>query len=122
MKINHDSIACFCQRIRRIVQGKIKKRTKKQKQIFLGDGFPYLSGAEVEALAGVSSSDECRVETHGHVRPPHGNSLVTDVSAVSAIGAKPNIHCKAIELVCGGSPKACVLVEWKALDRVKSEI
>ena len=31
------------------------------------------------------------------------------------IGAKPN-------LVCGGSPKICVLVEWKALDRVKSEL
>ena len=37
------------------------------------------------------------------------------------IGAKPNIYCEAIELVCGGSPKICVLVEWKALDRVKSE-
>ena len=39
-----------------------------------------------------------------------------------AIGAKPNIYCEAIELVCGGSPKICVLVEWKALDRVKSEL
>ena len=38
------------------------------------------------------------------------------------IGAKPNLYCEAIELVCGGSPKACVLVEWKALDRVKSEL
>ena len=38
------------------------------------------------------------------------------------IGAKPNLYCKAIELVCGGSPKVCVLVEWKALDRVKSEL
>ena len=38
------------------------------------------------------------------------------------IGAKPNIYCEAIELVCGGSPKACVLIEWKALDRVKSEL
>ena len=37
------------------------------------------------------------------------------------IGAKPNLYCEAIELVCGGSPKICVLVEWKALDRVKSE-
>ena len=27
------------------------------------------------------------------------------------IGAKPNLYCKAIELVCGGSPKVCVLVE-----------
>ena len=38
------------------------------------------------------------------------------------IGAKLKLHCKAIELVCGGSPKLCVVVEWKALDRVKSEI
>ena len=41
---------------------------------------------------------------------------------VNAIGAKPNLYCEAIELVCGGSPKVCVLVEWKALDRVKSEL
>ena len=38
------------------------------------------------------------------------------------IGAKPNLYCEAIELVCGGSPRFCVLVEWKALDRVKSEV
>ena len=38
------------------------------------------------------------------------------------IGAKPNLYCEAIELVCGGSPKLCVLVDWKALDRVKSEL
>ena len=37
------------------------------------------------------------------------------------IGAKPKLNCEAIELVCGGSPKICVLVEGKALDRVKSE-
>ena len=43
-------------------------------------------------------------------------------AALSAIGAKPNIYCEAIELVCGGSPKVCVLVERKALDRVKSEL
>ena len=42
--------------------------------------------------------------------------------AKGLIGAKPNIYCEAIELVCGGSPKICVLVEWKALDRVKSEL
>ena len=40
----------------------------------------------------------------------------------SGIGAKPKLFCEAIELVCGGSPKLCVLVEWKALDRVKSEL
>ena len=40
----------------------------------------------------------------------------------SPIGAKPNLYCKAIRLVCGGSPKVCVLVERKALDRVKSEL
>ena len=38
------------------------------------------------------------------------------------IGAKPNFYCEAIELVCGGSPRICVLVEWKALDRAKSEL
>ena len=38
------------------------------------------------------------------------------------IGAKPDLFCEAIELVCGGSPKLCVLVEWKALDRVKLEL
>ena len=37
------------------------------------------------------------------------------------IGAKPNIYCKAIELVCMGSPKVCVLEEWKARHRVKLE-
>ena len=37
------------------------------------------------------------------------------------IGAKPNLYCEAINLVCGGAPKLCALVEWKALDRVKSE-
>jgi hypothetical protein len=38
------------------------------------------------------------------------------------IGANPTLYCEAIELVCGGSPKVCVLVERKALDRVKSEL
>ena len=37
------------------------------------------------------------------------------------IGAKPNLYCKAIELVCSGSPKICVLVERKSRNRVKSE-
>ena len=41
---------------------------------------------------------------------------------IQSIGAKPNLYCEAIELVCGGSPKVCVLVEWKALDRVKLEL
>ena len=41
---------------------------------------------------------------------------------VQPIGAKPNLYCEAIELVGGGSPKVCVLVERKALDRVKSEL
>ena len=41
--------------------------------------------------------------------------------ATSIIGAKTNLYCKAIELVCGGSPKVCVLVEWKAGHRVTSE-
>ena len=47
---------------------------------------------------------------------------MTNDSSVYVIGAKPNLYCEAIELVCGGSPKVCVLVEWKALDRVKSEL
>ena len=42
-------------------------------------------------------------------------------NGIKGIGAKPNLYCEAIELVCGGSPKICVLVEGKALDRVKSE-
>jgi hypothetical protein len=42
---------------------------------------------------------------------------------VMAIGAKPNLYCEAKELVCGGSPIGCVLVdvERKAQDRVKLE-
>ena len=40
---------------------------------------------------------------------------------ITSIGAKPNLYCKAIELACGGSPKVCVLIEWKARHRVKSE-
>ena len=39
----------------------------------------------------------------------------------STIGAKPNLYCEAIELVCGGSPIGCRLVERKAQDRVKWE-
>ena len=35
------------------------------------------------------------------------------------IGAKPNPYCEAIELVYGGSPKICVLVERKSRLRVK---
>ena len=31
------------------------------------------------------------------------------------IGAKPNLYCKAIELVCGGSPNLVGLVERKFL-------
>ena len=38
-----------------------------------------------------------------------------------SIGAKPNLYCEAIELVCGGSPIGCGLVERKAQDRVKWE-
>ena len=52
------------------------------------------------------------------------SGLEVDVDRMlgTGIGAKPNLYCEAIELVCGGSPKVCVLVEWKALDRVKSEV
>ena len=41
------------------------------------------------------------------------------VGMVRIIGAKPNLYCEAIELVCGGSPKICVLVERKSRLRVK---
>ena len=52
------------------------------------------------------------------------SGLQVDVDRMlgTGIGAKPNLNCKAIELVCGGSPKVCVLVEKKALDRVKLEL
>ena len=30
------------------------------------------------------------------------------------IGAKPNLYCEALELMCGGSPIGCGLVESKA--------
>ena len=43
------------------------------------------------------------------------------MEVTAPIGAKPNLYCEAIELVCGGSPKVCVLVEWKGRHRVKSE-
>ena len=33
----------------------------------------------------------------------------------------PNLFNKTIELVCGGSPIVCVLVEWKAQDSGKWE-
>ena len=44
--------------------------------------------------------------------------VVTDIHP---IGAKPNLYREAIELVCGGSPIGCGLVERKAQDRVKWE-
>ena len=47
--------------------------------------------------------------------------LVSGFFPIRCIGAKPNLYCEAIELVCGGSPKICVLVERKALDIAKSE-
>ena len=52
------------------------------------------------------------------------SGLEVDVDRMfgTGIGAKPNLYCKAIELLCGGSAKVCVLVERKALDRVKSEL
>ena len=36
--------------------------------------------------------------------------VITNDKASYVIGAKANLYC-AIELVCGGSPKICVLVE-----------
>ena len=46
----------------------------------------------------------------------------SETLAALNIGAKPNIYCEAIELVFGGSPKVCVLLERKALNRVKSKL
>ena len=34
-------------------------------------------------------------------------------NCIGPIGAKPNLCSFATELVCGGSPIACALVEWK---------
>ena len=36
--------------------------------------------------------------------------ILTDLPIAQFIGAKPNLYCKAIELVFGGSPKICGLV------------
>ena len=47
---------------------------------------------------------------HKKLRRPLLQQLFSKVALVS-IGAKPNLYCKAIELVCGGSPKICVLRE-----------
>ena len=50
---------------------------------------------------------------------PHTQSCT---KTIRAIGAKPNLYCESIELVCGGSPiVGCGLVERKAQDRVKLE-
>ena len=59
---------------------------------------------------------------YGCPLPPYQLAAAQGEEAAATIGAKPNLYCEAIELVCGGSPKVCVLVEWKALDRVKSEL
>ena len=32
-------------------------------------------------------------------------SSQVSITAIPGIGAKPNLYCEAIELVCGGSPK-----------------
>ena len=41
---------------------------------------------------------------------------------MTSIGAKPNLYCEAIELVCGGSPIGCGLVERKAQDSEAIEL
>ena len=53
----------------------------------------------------------------GQIEP----GLLAHETGVEGIGAKPNLYCEAIELVCGGSPIGCGLVERKAQDRVKWE-
>ena len=40
--------------------------------------------------------------SHSHRNPQDPFPVVTRTSR--AIGAKPNLYCEAIELVCGGSP------------------
>ena len=37
-----------------------------------------------------------------------GNAA-TEVVIVNSIGNKPNLYCEAMDLVCGGSPKVCIL-------------
>ena len=56
----------------------------------------------------------------GHIPVDRGG--LVNAASIFLIGAKPNLYCEAIELVCGGSPKVCVLIEWKALERVKSKL
>ena len=51
----------------------------------------------------------------------HSEAAEITCSTTGLIGAKPNLYCEAIELVCGGSPKICVLVERKSQHRVKLE-
>ena len=51
----------------------------------------------------------------GRPKGKKGRSQLEILTGDVAIGAKPNLYCQAIELVCGGSPHVCVLVERKAL-------
>ena len=79
--------------------------------------------------------DSCRQPTYYHinicdglpevsadpVEQPMRSGLEVDVDRMlgTGIGAKPNLYCEAIELVCGGSPKICVPVERKTRLRAK---
>ena len=75
-------------------------------------------------LCNIIHSPLYRIIQHFTVYTTALNSCVEIYKVVqrSHIGAKLNLYCGAIELVCDGSPKVCVLVERKALDRVKSEL
>ena len=63
---------------------------------------PYVSIVQVPPPSAVDSTVQCKTVSE-------------------SIGAKSNLYCEAIELVCGGSPKVCFLVERKARHRVKLE-
>ena len=54
---------------------------------------------------GTSPKGEPSCKRTGHSAPQTGGPY---------IGAKPNLYCEAIELVCAGSPICCVLVERKS--------
>ena len=88
------------------------------------DQTNYAGGIAMPVLHGLSALHELPalhglIALHGlhalhKLRVLHGLP-----SLQKTIGAKPKLYSKAIELVCGGSPVGCVLVERKAQPRGK---
>ena len=78
---------------------------------------------------GVYRRSIAKLQTHSGASRTH--TLIRKIISVykctdlvcrgSPIGAKPNLYCEAIELVCGGSPKIFILVKRKSRHRVKPE-